>query len=53
VLAAVYLHGLAADVACEKIGEQSLIATDLLAALPEAFHRVREQARKPTVRFTA
>src|SRR5690242_17596891 len=53
VLAAVYLHGLAGDVACEKTGEQSLIATDLLGALPEAFRRVREQAAKPAVRFLA
>ena len=53
VLAAVYLHGLAGDVACEKTGEQSLIATDLLAALPEAFRRVRAEAEQTTVRFTA
>jgi ADP-dependent NAD(P)H-hydrate dehydratase / NAD(P)H-hydrate epimerase len=53
VIAAVYLHGLAGDVACERTGEQSLIATDLLGALPEAFRRVREEATKPTVRFLA
>jgi NAD(P)H-hydrate epimerase len=53
VLAAIYLHGLAGDLACEKTGEQSLIATDLLGALPEAFRRVRDEATKPTVRFTA
>ena len=53
VLAGVYLHGLAGDVACEKTGEQSLIATDLLAALPEAFRRVRAEAAQPTVRFKA
>ncbi|HKC70006.1 MAG TPA: NAD(P)H-hydrate dehydratase, partial [Terriglobales bacterium] len=53
VLAAVYLHGLAGDVACDKTGEQSLIATDLLEALPEAFRRVRAGAEQPTVRFTA
>jgi len=51
VIAAVYLHGLAGDVACEKMGEQSLIATDLLGALPEAFRRVREQAGQPNIRF--
>jgi NAD(P)H-hydrate epimerase len=43
VLAGVYLHGLAGDVARETIGEHSLIATDLLDALPEAFRRVRER----------
>jgi len=42
VFAAVHLHGLAGDVACETWGEQSLIATDLLTALPESFRRARE-----------
>ena len=42
VIAAVYLHGLAGDVARETMGEQSLVATDLLAALPEAFRRVQK-----------
>jgi len=41
VVAAVHLHGLAGDVACESMGEHSLVATDLLKALPEAFRRVR------------
>jgi NAD(P)H-hydrate epimerase len=43
VLAAVYLHGLAGDVAREKIGEQAMIAGDLIACLPEAFKRARQQ----------
>lgn len=42
VAAAVHLHGLAGDIACEMVGEQSLVATDLIKALPEAFQRVRE-----------
>jgi NAD(P)H-hydrate epimerase len=42
VTAAVHLHGLAGDIACETMGEQSLVATDLITALPEAFQRVRE-----------
>ena len=42
VTAAVHLHGLAGDIACETMGEQSLVATDLIEALPEAFQRVRE-----------
>lgn len=41
VIAAVHLHGVAGDVACESMGEHSLVATDLLQALPEAFRRVR------------
>lgn len=42
VLAAVHLHGLAGDVARETMGEQSLVATDLITAFPEAMRRVRE-----------
>ena len=44
VIAAVHLHGLAGDVARESMGEYSLVATDLVKALPEAFRRVRESA---------
>jgi NAD(P)H-hydrate epimerase len=44
VIAAVHLHGLAGDVARESMGEHSLVATDLVKALPEAFRRVRESA---------
>jgi hydroxyethylthiazole kinase-like uncharacterized protein yjeF len=42
VIAAVHLHGLAGDVARESMGEHSLVATDLVKALPEAFRSVRE-----------
>lgn len=42
VCAAVHLHGLAGDIACESVGEQSLVATDLVRALPEAMRRVRQ-----------
>jgi NAD(P)H-hydrate epimerase len=51
VLAAVYLHGLAGDVACERLGEQSLVATDLIDDLAEAFARVRALARRKWVRI--
>lgn len=47
VIAAVHLHGLAGDVARESMGEQSLVATDLLTALPEAFRRTRKTALEP------
>jgi len=40
---AVYLHGLAGDFACEIIGENSLVATDLLRFLPDAFAQTRNQ----------
>lgn len=35
--AAVYLHGMAGDVATRKMGEHSMLAGDLLESLPEAF----------------
>jgi hydroxyethylthiazole kinase-like uncharacterized protein yjeF len=41
VLAAAYLHGLAGDVAREKMGEASMIAGDLIINLPEAFKRAK------------
>jgi ADP-dependent NAD(P)H-hydrate dehydratase / NAD(P)H-hydrate epimerase len=49
VIAAVHLHGLAGDVARETVGEHSLVATDLIKALPEAFRRVRESAASSKV----
>lgn len=36
----VYLHGLAGDVAAERVGEAPLVASDLIDALPEAYARV-------------
>lgn len=35
----VYIHGLAGDIAAEKVGQVSLIATDIIDALGEAFMR--------------
>jgi len=46
VLAGVHLHGLCGDIACDSLGEHSLVATDLLKALPEAFRRTRNAAGK-------
>ena len=40
---AVYLHGLAGDLASESIGENSLVATDLVRFLPQAFAQARSQ----------
>jgi len=40
ICAAVYLHGLAGDLAVEETGPESLIATDLLHYLPNAFKKV-------------
>ncbi len=39
---AVYLHGLAGDLACEELGEPSLVATDLVRYLPAAFAWVQK-----------
>ncbi len=49
VLAAVHLHGLAGDVMRERVGEHSLVATDLLKGLPEAFRRTREMVEEKLV----
>jgi ADP-dependent NAD(P)H-hydrate dehydratase / NAD(P)H-hydrate epimerase len=39
---AVYLHGLAGDFAAEELGEESLVATDLLRFLPKAWENLRD-----------
>ena len=44
VCAAVHLHGLAGDVMRESVGEHSMVATDLLRGLPEAFARTQRAA---------
>jgi ADP-dependent NAD(P)H-hydrate dehydratase / NAD(P)H-hydrate epimerase len=46
LVSAVYLHGLAGDVAAERVGQESLVASDVIEALPEAFRRVAT-ARSP------
>ncbi len=49
---AAYLHGLAGNVAAETMGEHSLVATDLLTGLPEAFRRAACWADESTVRIS-
>ena len=50
VIAAVYLHGAAGDIACygpssqPGVGEQCLVATDLIRAMPDAFRQTWEKA---------
>lgn len=51
VLAAVHLHGLAGDVMRESVGEHSLVATDLLRGLPEAFLRTPKAAQEKLVHW--
>lgn len=38
-----YLHGLAGDIAAERVGEESLIASDIIDALPAAFKRLYQK----------
>jgi len=42
VAAAIYLHGLAGDLAALEVGETAMIAGDLLAAVPRAFRTLEE-----------
>lgn len=51
VLTAVYLHGLAGDIARDHVGEHSLVATDLVRTLPEAFQRIRAEALQESVKI--
>jgi NAD(P)H-hydrate epimerase len=44
---AVYLHGLAGDIAAEAMGENSLVATDLVRFLPQAFAQTRTPKSEP------
>ena len=37
-----YLHGLAGDIAARDLGQESVIASDLIQYLPYAFKRVNE-----------
>lgn len=39
-IAAAYLHGLAGDIAARDKGQESLIASDIIEALPEAFREI-------------
>jgi NAD(P)H-hydrate epimerase len=45
----VYLHGLAGDLAAARTGEISLLASDLVEALPAAFARLQEELRAARV----
>ncbi len=42
-VAGAYLHGLAGDLAAKKVGQVSLTAGDVLAALPEAFKQLSKR----------
>ena len=34
-----YLHGMAGDIAATRMGRESLMATDIIEAIPEAFRK--------------
>jgi NAD(P)H-hydrate epimerase len=45
--AAVYLHGRAGDLAAARLGEEALVASDVIAALPEAFVELATARPRP------
>ncbi len=40
---AIYLHGLAGDLAAEKLGQRSMIASDIIKNLPEAIKKAEQE----------
>ena len=46
--AATYLHGLAGDIAADRVGEASMVANDLLEALPAAIRGVENRSTGDT-----
>ncbi|MDD5559642.1 ADP/ATP-dependent (S)-NAD(P)H-hydrate dehydratase, partial [Candidatus Methylomirabilis sp.] len=42
--AAVYLHGLAGDLAAEAVGQEAMVASDLMAQIPEAIRQLKSRA---------
>jgi hydroxyethylthiazole kinase-like uncharacterized protein yjeF len=45
VTAAVYIAGLAGDIACERYGERTMLASDVRDALSDAFRQVEDETR--------
>jgi ADP-dependent NAD(P)H-hydrate dehydratase / NAD(P)H-hydrate epimerase len=50
-VAAVYLHGLAGDLATAELSEHAMVATDLLRYLPKAFLEVTRREQEKLVRI--
>jgi NAD(P)H-hydrate repair Nnr-like enzyme with NAD(P)H-hydrate dehydratase domain len=44
LLLGVYMHGLAGDLAEIKIGEQSLIASDIVENIPNMIHSLQKRS---------
>ena len=40
----VYLHGVAGDIACEEWGEEGMVASDIIKAIPRAFKRLKKKS---------
>ena len=38
----VYIHGLAGDLAAEELGEEGMIASDVIKYIPYAFKKLKE-----------
>lgn len=45
VSTAVYIHGLSGDIAADKLGERSVLASDIIKNLPEALRNTESQFR--------
>jgi len=41
--AAVYLHGLAGDLAAEAVGQEAMVASDLMTQIPEAIRQLKSR----------
>ena len=52
ITSAVYLHGLAGDLAAGKIGVEAMIATDLIQYLPAAFRELLDRGVQDLQRIT-
>lgn len=50
---AVYLHGLAGDLASDQVGERSLVASDLIRAVPDAIRKTQSHCSGEWVEFHA
>jgi len=48
----VHVHGLAGDLAARSLGQVSVIATDVIDALPEAFRTLASRANRVSSRST-
>jgi NAD(P)H-hydrate epimerase len=45
-IAGVYVHGLAGDIAASKVGARSMIARDIIGALPEALRAIERSTNQ-------